>query len=63
MNTNGERKGFWLHKQSGEIFSKLRVLPVKNESEAEFAKPYILTNERSMRQCNEKEFQEQFLKL
>jgi hypothetical protein len=63
MSTNDEPKGFWLHKESGEVFSSLRVLPIERESEAEFAKPYVLRNERHMRQCNEKEFNEQFVKL
>ena len=63
MNTNGERKGYWMHKQTGEVFFSLKVLPIENESEAEFAKPYVLTNERHMRQCDKAEFEEQFVPL
>ena len=34
---NKERKGFFLHKDTGEVFFSLKVLPIENESEAEFA--------------------------
>jgi len=60
---NKERKGFFLHKDTGEVFFSLKVLPIENEIEAEFAKPYVLTNERHMRQCNGKELKEQFITL
>lgn len=58
--SNEERKGMWLHKKTGEIFVSLKIVPV---SDPEFGKPYQLRNERSYRECNEREFKEQFVKL
>lgn len=62
MNNN-ERKGYWLRKETGEVFCSLRVLPIENESEAEFAKPYELKNETHSWTGTAKEFQKQFVKL
>ena len=57
---NRERKGYWVHKQTGEVFFSLKMLPVIDPG---FDRPYELRNERHMRLCNAKEFEEQFVKL
>ena len=61
MNTNEEQKGHWLHKESSEIFTSLRVHPIVDPDSD--SKPYELSNERHMRLCSEKELKEQFVKL
>ena len=57
---NEERKGMWLHKNTGEIFVSLKVLPVVDP---EFDKPIELANERHTRRVSDKEFKDQFVKL
>lgn len=58
--SNEERKGMWLHKNTGEIFYSLKVFPVVDP---EYDKPIELRNERHMRRVNDEEMKEQFVKL
>jgi hypothetical protein len=51
--------GKYLHRATSQIFA-LRIVSV---IDPEFGKPYQLRNESHYRECNEKEFKEQFVKL
>ena len=62
MNETLNELGFtgrYFHKATAEIFA-LKIVEV---SDLEFGKPYHLRNERGYRECSEKEFKEQFVKL
>jgi len=63
---NEVKKGFWMHKQSGRVFTSLRKLKIVDDTHYEESlrpKPYELRSEAYMVLISEKELKENFVKL
>lgn len=58
-----ERRGLWLMKNTGFVFTSLRVVPIRDKECAEYEKPIELRSETKMIAVNETEFRDQFVRL